>query len=138
MLNRKKSRNALEKGFTLVELMIVIVVVGVLSAVALPNFLGVKDKAELGAEIGEKIGLAKACSSAILMQGPYPTGCRDTTSGATAADAPIAPVVFVTTKTATTDTAGTVSCGPSIKLASAKKCQITVSDADGNITYAEA
>jgi type IV pilus assembly protein PilA len=46
MLNRKKNRNALEKGFTLVELMIVIVIVGVLSAVALPNFLGQQNKAK--------------------------------------------------------------------------------------------
>jgi type IV pilus assembly protein PilA len=47
MLNRKKSRNALEKGFTLVELMIVIVIVGILSAVALPNFLNQTTKAKL-------------------------------------------------------------------------------------------
>ena len=50
LINRKKGRNLLEKGFTLVELMIVIVIVGVLSAVALPNFLGTKDKAEVGEE----------------------------------------------------------------------------------------
>ena len=45
MLNRKKSRNLIEKGFTLVELMIVIVIVGILSSVALPNFLSQQDKA---------------------------------------------------------------------------------------------
>ena len=47
LLNRKKSRNLLEKGFTLVELMIVIVIVGVLSAVALPQFLNQTGKAKL-------------------------------------------------------------------------------------------
>ncbi|MAD07844.1 MAG: pilin [Gammaproteobacteria bacterium] len=46
MLNRKKGRNLIEKGFTLVELMIVIVIVGVLSAVALPSFLGQQNKAK--------------------------------------------------------------------------------------------
>ena len=46
LLNRKKGRNPLEKGFTLVELMIVIVIVGILSAVALPNFLSQTSKAK--------------------------------------------------------------------------------------------
>ena len=46
LLNRKKGRNLLEKGFTLVELMIVIVIVGVLSSVALPNFLNQTQKAK--------------------------------------------------------------------------------------------
>lgn len=46
ILNRKKPHNVLEKGFTLVELMIVIVIVGILSAVALPNFLSQQNKAK--------------------------------------------------------------------------------------------
>jgi type IV pilus assembly protein PilA len=46
LINRKKGRNLLEKGFTLVELMIVIVIVGILSAVALPNFLSQTSKAK--------------------------------------------------------------------------------------------
>jgi type IV pilus assembly protein PilA len=46
VLNRKKGRNLLEKGFTLVELMIVIVIVGILSSVALPSFLNQKARAK--------------------------------------------------------------------------------------------
>jgi type IV pilus assembly protein PilA len=55
LLNRKKDRNLLEKGFTLVELMIVIVIVGILSAVALPNFLSQTNKAK-ATECTSKIG----------------------------------------------------------------------------------
>ena len=39
-------QNALQKGFTLVELMVVIVIVGILTAVALPNFLSQTGKAK--------------------------------------------------------------------------------------------
>jgi type IV pilus assembly protein PilA len=41
-----KQKNLVQKGFTLVELMIVIVIVGILSAVALPNFLSQTSKAK--------------------------------------------------------------------------------------------
>jgi type IV pilus assembly protein PilA len=46
-VNASHKKNLLQKGFTLVELMIVIVIVGILSAVALPNFLNQTKKARL-------------------------------------------------------------------------------------------
>ena len=44
--HNSKQKSLIQQGFTLVELMIVIVIVGVLSAVALPNFLSQTSKAK--------------------------------------------------------------------------------------------
>ena len=70
LLNRKKASNTLEKGFTLVELMIVIVIVGILSAVALPNFLNQRDKAEAQTLIGSMSAFAKQCGANMVIGDP--------------------------------------------------------------------
>lgn len=60
--SRHKLTKAFAKGFTLVELMIVVAVIGILSAVALPQYLAARARADAGAKVGQAIGLAKECA----------------------------------------------------------------------------
>ena len=87
VLNRKKGRNLLEKGFTLVELMIVIVIVGILSSVALPSFLNQRGKAQ-ATEAATQMGVLLKQAYLENLEGVAPKDMwTNITTAATAAEA---------------------------------------------------
>ncbi len=47
----KMKNNKKKKGFTLIELIVVIAILAILAAVAVPNFIGIMDKANIATEV---------------------------------------------------------------------------------------
>ena len=106
----KKGKKA--NGFTLIELMVVVAIVGILSGVGLPQLLKAQDKAKDSVAVATVTNAAKECSLLLVTEGDgtnfeadnYSVGENDLggdceTEGtltlvSESADAPVATVVF--------------------------------------------
>ncbi len=63
MGNKWSRRRSEEKGFTLIELIIVIVILGIVAGVAVPKFVGLSDNARLSAARGVGGNISSTISS---------------------------------------------------------------------------
>ncbi|MGL5221831.1 MAG: pilin [Plesiomonas shigelloides] len=71
---------AVNKGFTLIELMIVVAVIGVLAAIAIPQYQNYVAKAELGGALSSVSALKTNVEDFIANKGAFPVEATDPAS----------------------------------------------------------
>ena len=124
MLQKLRCNN--QKGFTLIELMIVIAIIGILAAIAIPNFLSYREKGYNAQALSDAKNFYTACVA-------NSTGQSDQTFSSTAFPSGFTGATAVAGGTFTyTASTGAITCDVAFKHASGTKTYTL--DKTGKIT----
>ena len=76
-MTKLRKRLQREEGFTLIELLVVIVIIGILLAIAVPSYLGFKDRANQKAAAANVRAAVPSAEAYYADHGDYASTCTD-------------------------------------------------------------